>query len=145
MRTHTRVAVAIVSVLGIGSISAVVLNSADSRELGRSDPKRAARYILNFSENYTDGVVLGIAVGSTKTEAIQASERAGLTVNPGCWGDNRAGGASLYDKPQLNTAMLRQPHLCFYDADDLRKGLTVDFRGNHVTAIRVYYINIEGT
>lgn len=39
--------------------------------------------------------------------------------------------------------MLQQPHLCFYDPDDLHGGMILDFGGDRVTAIRVHYINFE--
>lgn len=127
---------------------AFALASIDVRSIGRSSPKQAAHYRLpgfNFSETYVDGAVLGVVVGSTRTEAIQAAERAGLTVAPGGWGDNRAGGASLYDRSTLLAKMLRQPRLDFNDEADTRRGMIIRFRGDHVASISAYYINSEGT
>lgn len=126
--------------------AAVAFASVDVREIGRSNPKKAANYRLpwfNFSESYVDGDVLGVAVGSTKIEAIQAAERAGLTVGPSGWGDNRAGGASLYDRQTLLAIMLRQPYLNFHDEGDSRRGMTIHFRGGRVARIDVHYINAE--
>ena len=123
-----------------------MIGATHAREIGRSDPKMAANYRLpwfNFSETYIDGLALGVAVGSTKSEAIDAAERAGFTVQPGGWGDNRAGGAGLYERADLVAKMLRQPTLSFYDAGDLKRGMIVDFRGDRVAAIRVHYINFE--
>jgi hypothetical protein len=130
----------------MGLAGSVALASVDVREIGRSNPKRAANYRLpwfNFSETYRDGAVLGIVVGSTKAEAIRAAERAGLAVGPSGWGDNRAGGASLYDRPALLATMLRQQHLNFHDETDLRRGLTIYFRGARVERISAHYINSE--
>ena len=124
----------------------VALASVDVREIGRSNPKQAANYRLpwfNFSETYIDGAVLGVVVGSAKAEAIRAAERAGLTVGPSGWGDNRAGGASLYDQPALLATMLQQPQLNFHDEADLRRGMTIHFRGDRVASIDVHYINTE--
>jgi hypothetical protein len=147
MRTKSKVAIGgIATTLAIVLAGSVALTSVDVREIGRSDPKRAAHYRLpwfNFFESYSDGAVLGVVVGSTKAEAIEAAERAGLTVAPGSWGDNRAGGASLYDRPTLLATMLEQPVLDFYDEADLRRGMNIYFRGDRVTRIDVYYINTE--
>ncbi len=86
---------------------------------------------------------MGVAVGSTKVEAIKAAERGHLTVQPSGWGDSRAGGAELYERSELVATMLRQPYLAFYDPDDLKRGMIVDFKDNRVVAIRVHYINFE--
>ncbi len=136
----------IATALAIMLAGSVALASVDVRQIGRSNPKQAAKYRLpwfNFSETYVDGAVLGVVVGSTKSEAIQSAELSGLTVGPSGWGDNRAGGASLYDRPTLLATMLRQPYLNFYDAADLRRGMSIHFRGNRVASIDVYYINTE--
>lgn len=145
MRTRTKAAIATIAILGVGFIGAVTL-AATAREIGRTDPKRAANYRLplrNFSETYTDGVALGIAIGSPKAEAIAVAEQAGLTVDPACWGDYRAGGAELYERSDLATTMLRQRTLCFHDADNLKSGIIVDFVGDRVAVVRVHYINFE--
>lgn len=146
MRRRRKGAIALSCVLGVSALAALALAAVDAREIGRNDPKRAAHYrppLFNFSETYRDGVVLGVAVGSTKAEAIEAAERAGFTVSPSGWGDDRAGGASLYERSELVATMLRQPYLDFNDAHDLKGGMIVDFRGDRVAAIRVYYINFE--
>ena len=146
MRARTKTAIAILTIFSIAAVGAVTFAAADVREIGRSDPKRAANYrlpLFNFSETYTDGVALDVAIGSTKAEAIRAAERTGLTVQPSGWGDSRAGGADLYERSELVATMLRQPYLAFYDAADLKRGMIVDFRGDRVAAIRVYYINFE--
>ena len=126
--------------------ASVALASVDVHAIGRNNPKQAANYCLpwfNFSETYVDGVVLGVAVGAKKAEAIQAAESAGMTVDPGGWGDSRAGGVSLYDRQALLTAMSGQPFLTFYDEADLRRGMTIRFRGDRVASVTVYYINTE--
>ena len=147
MRTRSKVVIGgIITAVAIVLAGSVALASVNVREIGRSNPKQAANYRLpwfNFSETYVDGAVLGVVVGSTKAEAIQAAERAGLTVGPSGWGDNRAGGASLYDRPTLLTAMLRQPYLNFHDEADLRRGMTIHFRDDRVASIDVHYINTE--
>lgn len=148
MRSSTKATIAIVAVAGIAAIGAFAFAATQARELGRTDPKKAANYRLpwfNLSETYTDGSALGVAVGSTKVEAFEAAERAGLTVEPSGWGDDRAGGADLYKRPELVSAMLRQLHLNFYNPNDLKQGMSVDFRDDRVVAIRVHYINSEGT
>jgi hypothetical protein len=137
-----------VAVTGLALVLAgsVALASVDVREIGRSNPKQAAKYRLpwfNFSETYVDGSVLGVTIGTTKAVAIQAAERAGLTVGPSGWGDDRAGGASLYDRPTLLATMLRQPYLNFHDEADLRRGMTIHFRGDRVSRVDVHYINTE--
>ena len=143
---HTRTKL-ILGGIAISLLAAsVAFASVDVREIGRSNPKKAANYRLpwfNFSETYVDGDVLGVAVGSTKMEAIQAAERAGLSVDPSGWDDNRAGGASLYDRQSLLATMLRQPYLNFHDAGDVRRGMTIHFRGDRVARIDVHYINTE--
>ncbi len=98
---------------------------------------------LNFNESYVDGDVLGVMVGSTKTHAIQAAERARLTVDPSGWGDDRAGGSSLYSRRELLATMLRQPYLNFYDEVDTRRGMIIRFKGDKVARIDVYYIHNE--
>lgn len=124
----------------------LVLASIDVPEIGRNDPKQAAKYrppLFNFSETYASGLVLGVAVGATKADAIEAAEHAGLTVGPSGWGDNRAGGASLYDRPTLLAIMLRQTQLNFHDEADLHRGMTIHFDGDRVERIEVHYINNE--
>lgn len=147
MNTRTKVIRGIIATgLLVVSAVSVALASVDVRKIGRSDPKQAANYRLpwfNFSETYIDGVVLGVVIGSTKSEAIQAAERAGLTVSPSSWGDNRAGGASLYDRATLVATMLRQPYLNFGDEADLHRGMTIRFRGDRLASVAVYYINSE--
>ena len=147
MRTRSKVvigsAVIAVAVVLAGSVA---LASVNVREIGRSNPKQAANYRLpwfNFSETYIDGAVLGVVIGSTKVEAIQAAELAGFTVGPSGWGDNRAGGAGLYDRPTLLATMLRQPYLNFGDEAEMRRGMTIHFRGDRVARIDVHYINTE--
>jgi hypothetical protein len=144
MRTLAKAAISIMAIVSIAAITATVA-APYARELGRSDPKRAAKYRFpwfNFSETYTDGAALGVLIGSTKREAIEAAERAGLIVEPSGWGDNRAGGADLYQRPELVDAMLRQPYLNFGDPKG-KRGMTVDFGNNRVVAVRVHYINSE--
>ncbi len=146
MRTRSKVVIGVAMAVAIVLAGSVALASVNVREIGRSNPKQAANYRLpwfNFSETYVDGAVLGVVIGSTKAEAIQAAERAGLTVGPSGWGDNRAGGASLYDRPTLLATMLRQPYLNFGDEVNLRRGLAIHFRGDRVVRIDAHYINTE--
>lgn len=147
MSMRTKVIVGVIATgLAVVLAGSVALASVDAREIGRRSPKQAANYRLpwfNFSETYNDGAVLGVVVGSTRTEAIQAAEQAGLTVEPSGWGDNRAGGARLYDRPTLLATMLRQQHLNFHDAADLRRGMTIYFRADRVERMDVHYINNE--
>lgn len=78
MRTRVRVIIGSVAMLAMALAGSVALASVDAREIGRSNPKQAANYRLpwrNFSETYVDGAVLGVVVGSTKAEAIQAAGR----------------------------------------------------------------------
>jgi hypothetical protein len=143
MRSRTKAAIALSVVLGV--VAMFALGSVDTREIGRSDPKSAANYrvpLRNFSETYTDGVALGISVGSAKAEAIAAAERGGFKVSPSGWGDSRAGASDLYEKRELLAMMLRQPYLIFDHAKD-RTAMIVEFRGDHVAAVKVYYINFE--
>ena len=144
MSARTKAAIAIFTLSSIAGVSAVTYATSEARVIGRTDPKRAANYrlpLFNFTQTYTDGSALGVAIGSTKVEAIKAAERAGLTVQPSGWGDNRAGGADLYERSDLVATMLRQPYLAFFDADDLKGGMIVEFRGGRVAAIRVHYTN----
>ena len=147
MRTRSKAVIGGIAIaLAIVMAGSVAVASVGVREIGRSNLKQAANYRLpwfNFSETYVDGAVLGVVIGSTTAEAIQAAERAGLTVGPSSWGDNRAGGASLYDRPTLLATMLRQPYLNFGDEVDLRRGMTIHFRDDRVARIDVYYINTE--
>lgn len=147
MKTRTKLILGSISTAGaMVWAGSVVLASMDVRQIGRSNPKEAANYRppwLNFAETYVDGEVLGVAVGSTRAEAIHAAKRANLTVEPSGWGDNRAGGASLYDEPRLLATMLRPQHLNFHDEADLRRGMTIHFRGDRVERIDVHYINTE--
>ena len=142
-RTVVWISVATLSAAVIGT---AVLNAVDVREIARTDPRRAAHYRppwFNVSETYTDGVVLGITVGSSKAAAIKAAEAAGFVVSPGSWGDNRAGGAELYARPILVATMLRQSSLNFEDPRNSKQGMTVYFRGDRVASVSVDYINSE--
>lgn len=134
-----------VTILALCIFGAFALNSVDSREIGRTNPQRAANYRppwFNFSETYSKGAALGVTVGSTKAEAIEAAEQAGLIVQPVCWGDDRAGGATLYERAELLAVMLRQSKLCF---SYLSKpgGMIVDFHDDRVRSVEVYYVNFE--
>lgn len=127
-------------------VTTLALASVDTRAIGRTDPKRAASYRLpwfNFSETYTDGAALGVTIGSSRGDAIRAADRAGFTVDPSGWGDNRAGGASLYSASALAAAMDHRPYLVFYDGSDLKRGMIVQFDGDRVAAVSVHYINSE--
>jgi hypothetical protein len=148
MRLRTKklgLSLLLLGVIGAGS-AFIAFRSVDVRELGRSDPRQAASHLLpwrNFAETYTDGSVLGIAVGSPKAEAIRAAERAGLEVSPSGWGDSRAGGASLYDRRALVASMLAQDHLAFSDPRDLRRELILHFHGGRLSSVEVYYVKFE--
>ncbi len=136
---------AVIALAAVG-VAVVALGSVDARQIGRTDPKRAANYRVpwfNFSETYVDGEALGVVIGSTRAEAIRAAERASFTVGPSGWGDNRAGGADLYTRPELLEMMRSQPHLNFSDASDTRRGMIVRFRGDRVVSVSIYYINSE--
>lgn len=133
----------IVLATGIG---AGVLAFARSYEIGRTNPHRAASYrppLFNFSETYTDGTALGIAIGSSKEEAIRAAEAGGFVVVPAGWGDDRPGGAALYGKPELRRTMLRQDQLSWRDPRGIWSGMIVEFRDGRVRSVNVYYINFE--
>lgn len=147
MRTWSKVIIAaLASALAAVAVTAVAFNSVDAREIGRSDPKRAANYQLpwfNFSETYVEGVVLGAAMGSTRADAIKAAESANFKVETSSWGDNRAGQSDLYERLVLLATMLRQPYLNFTDTADVRRGMTLHFRGDRLTRVDVHYINTE--
>lgn len=147
MRRRTKVVfVSLVMTVAVVSIAAIAAVSVDTRTIGRTDPKRAANYRLpwfNFYETYTDGEALGVRIGSSRDEAIHAAERAGLTVEPGSWGDNRAGGADLYRRSELIQMMRRQPSLSFGDMTDTKRGMTIRLSGDRVVSVNVYYINSE--
>ena len=146
MRTRTKTVLAILAIVGVTSISVAWMGSPHAREIGRTDPKRAALYRppwFNFFETYRDGQALGVAVGSTKAQAIKAAESAGLMVEPSGWGDDRAGGADLYGRPELIATMLCQPYLNYHGSRS-NFGATVEFQGDRVAAMRVNYINFEG-
>jgi hypothetical protein len=148
MGTRAKVAAltTLVLALALGGVLVSALMSGDARAIGRTDPKRAANHRLplrNFSETYTEGKVLGVTIGSTRADAINAANRAGLSVDASSWGDNRAGGADLYSRSGLLQTMSRQPYLNYYDRNDPRRGMTTQFDGDRVTSVSVYYINFE--
>ena len=119
---------------------------ANPREIGRTDPRRAANYmplLRNFDETYTTGTVLGIAMGASLTESIKRAELEGFEVDPGCWGDNRAGQASLYQRSELQSIMLKQSKLCWTDHTQTRRGMIINYRDAKVVSINLYYINSE--
>ena len=124
----------------------VVSRFADPREIGRTDPRRAANYqplLRNFDETYTTGAVLGIEMGASLPESIKKAELAGFEVMPGCWGDNRAGQASLYERHELLAKMQEQSKLCWTDPVQTRRGMTINYRDGKVASILLYYINTE--
>ncbi len=147
MTTWTKTTIKfIVLALAALALVAVVIGSVDVRQLGRTNPKRAANFRLpwfNFSETYTDGKILGVSIGATRAEAIHAAEDAGFEVEPSGWGDARAGGASLYSRSALLAAIAGQPNLYFYNHTDLKNGMRVTFRQDRVVSVNVYYINFE--
>lgn len=127
--------------LGVGALA-----FARSHEIGRTDPHRAASYrppLFNFSETYTDGTALGIAIGSSREEAIRAAEAGGYIVVPAGWGDDRPGGAALYEKSELHRTMLRQNQLSWRDPRGVWSGMIVEFSNGRVSSVNVYYINFE--
>lgn len=145
-RRAKAVLVGFLAVAAAGGIAVVAIASVDTRTIGRTDPKRAANYRLpwfNFYETYTEGEALGVRIGSSRDEAIQAAERAGLIVQPGGWGDNRAGGSDLYRRDELLQAMRLQPSLFYGDRTDTKRGMTVRFSDDRVVSVTVYYINSE--
>jgi hypothetical protein len=127
--------------IGIGAFA-----FAQSHEIGRTDPHRAASYrppLFNFSETYTDGSALGIAIGSSQDEAIRAAEAGGYLIVPAGWGDDRPGGAALYEKSELRRTMLRQSQLSWRDPRGVWSGMIIEFRDGRVHSVNVYYINFE--
>lgn len=132
-------------VLAVG-IGIWALAYARSYELGRTDPHRAASYrppLFNFSETYTDGTALGIAIGASREAAIRAAEAGGYIVVPAGWGDDRPGGAALYEPSDLHRTMLRQNQLSWRDPRGVWSGMIVEFRDGRVHSVNVYYINFE--
>lgn len=118
---------------------------ADTKAMGRIDPQRAASFqplLFNFSETYSDGSVMGIEIGASKAEAIEAAEKAGYFINPASWGDNRAGGSELYQSSELRKMALRQPVLSFTKMQ--RGGMIISFSGDSVQKVEVFHINSEG-
>ena len=135
------VATVIVLALGWSYLSTVY-----ARDIGRTNPCAAANFQLpwfNFSETYTEGLALGVAVGSTKAEAIRSAEQSGMQVDPSGWSDNRAGGVDLYGPMELHSKMLQQPYLIFHDPENLEGSMIINFRKDRVSNVEVYCINTE--
>jgi hypothetical protein len=122
---------------------AIAYVSVDERELGRTDPRRAAFYsglLGNFSETYTDGSAIGFTIGMSKAEALDAAVKAKLIVQPDSWGDYRAGGASLYTPEELRAQAMSSEN--FYPRFR-RDRLTADliFDQDRLRSISVRYYN----
>src|SRR5215213_5481540 len=90
------IAAAAASVLAGPAIAYVSVNE---RELGRTDPRRAAFYSglrANFNETYRDGSALGFSIGMPEEQALDVAAKRGFIVEP-YWGD------PLTDVPELET------------------------------------------
>jgi len=138
------ISVFFVSAFSIGALVIALPHIVDTKAMGRIDPQRAASFqplLFNFSESYSDGRVMGIGIGASKVEAIEAAEKAGYVLNPSSWGDNRAGGSDLYQRSELQRLALRQPVLSFTKAP--RGGMIISFRGESVEKIQLFHINNE--
>jgi hypothetical protein len=132
---------ALMLAVGLGPALAFYL-LVDEKEIGRTDPKRAAFYSApssGFYEAYEEGPVLGFTVGMSKSAALGAIEASGFVIDTNSWGDNRAGGASLYTRSELD----RQARSVSALSLESRKipGTAVDllFAGDRVVTILVSY------
>ena len=110
MRARTKTAIAILTIFSIAAVGAVTFAAADVREIGRSDPKRAANYrlpLFNFSETYTDGVALDgleVVVGDHRRDgdahrSLSGSSSWRRTAAQTCLGGMPASSASCVVRP----------------------------------------------
>ena len=122
MRARTKTAIAILTIFSIAAVGAVTFAAADVREIGRSDPKRAANYrlpLFNFSETYTDGVALdvgdvvdvgtGLGPGAHRSRSGSSSWR--QTAAQTCFGGTPASMASRVVRPSRSRTTVSSAHV----------------------------------
>jgi hypothetical protein len=128
-------------VVVVSSCTAFLL--VDTRTIGRTDLRRAASFRFNFVETYSTGSVLGVKIGQTKLAAIQSAEQAGFQLQPSAWGDNRAGGANLYERSELLEKAMKMDTIHMGGRTDTKQAIELRFNENRLIAIKLLYINFE--
>lgn len=112
-------------------------------DIGRSNPSLASLFRpiwFNFNETYVDGQAMGFAIGTGKDEVIAAVFENGYEVQPSCWGDNRAGGESLYTRNELIDAMQSRDAICI-GAD--RTSIILRFSEATLRSVEVTFVRNE--
>src|SRR5687768_5622663 len=82
-----------------------------STSIGRHRPGLASLFhppLFNFVHTYVDGNVMDFTIGMTRSDLIKVIANNKYTVDLSCWGDLRAGGASLYTADQITEMVLKQ-------------------------------------
>ena len=137
---------AIIAAAAVSMIAgtAIAYVSVDEREMGRTNPRRAAFYsppLGNFVETYSEGTALGFTVGMPRERALQVAAKSGFIVNPISWGDNRAGQADLYSADELRARAMRAESIDFETNNENVEVLELSFYRNRIRSITVGYIN----
>lgn len=130
--------------LSVVAGAAIAYVRGDEKEIGRTNPRLAASYSPpwgNFVETYTDGTALGFTVGMPRESALEAAAKSGFTVAPNSWGDNRAGGSSLYTAKELRRQAMLAETLDFESKNENVEVLYMSFNRNRIRSITVGYIN----
>jgi hypothetical protein len=138
-----RLAVIAAAAASVVAGPAIAYVSVDERELGRTDPRRAAFYSglwADFNATYRDGSALGISVGMPKDKALDAAAKQGFALDTVTWDDPFT---DLPDKPRTPEEIRAQalavdyPLLYLRRDDGTNVELTID--DGRVSAISVQH------
>ncbi|HEY5722635.1 MAG TPA: hypothetical protein VIT45_09965 [Allosphingosinicella sp.] len=131
------IAAAAASVLAGPAIAYVSVNE---RELGRTDPRRAAFYSgfrANFNETYRDGSALGFSVGMPEEQALDVAAKRRFIVEP-LW-DALAEIPELETEEERRAAALATGFLILRLRGDKRLGAELTIDEDRVSSITVRY------
>lgn len=112
----------------------------DEREIGRTDPQRAAFYSGlsgNFTETYRDGSALGFAIGMPEEQALDVAAKRGFIVEP--LQDPLADIPELESEEARRSAALEADYLIVRVPSDSRLGAELTIDQDRVSSITVRY------
>ena len=114
-----------------------------AREIGRTNPALAGYLrlpLFNFSAKYRTGAAMGFQIGSSRFEVFQKIQSRQFVIEPACWGDYRAGGASLYTSDALLAKARTQSRVCLRAP---KASVTLRIERGYLESIEIAYVRNE--
>lgn len=127
------------------SLIYIFIGIVSAKHVGRSSPRIASLLkppLFNFDATYRNGQVLVFRVGMSKREMQELIDRERrLEVDPSCWNEPLASGASSYTRGEIAEAIERNSVSCIrYKGEGL---LIIKTTGDAISEIQSSYIRNE--